>query len=72
MGTIAKVEEIDIWRAAKQMMDYYPEEPATHAARRADKALAEGDTEGFSVWCKITKAIEELARTKPKDGGALN
>jgi hypothetical protein len=66
------IEELDVWRAAKQMMDYYPDEPAIHAARRADKALAEGDTEGFSVWNRITKAIEELCRKSPRDSGVLN
>jgi hypothetical protein len=32
------MEEIDIWRAAKQMLDLYPNGAEMAAAQRADKA----------------------------------
>jgi hypothetical protein len=64
--------ELDIWRAVEQMQKLYGADAAIHAALRADKALAEGDTEGFSVWCRITTAIDELARSRPRDVVPLN
>lgn len=66
------VADIDIWRSAQQMRKLYGEDASTHAAMRADKALAEGDMEGFAVWKRITKAAEELARQKPSATSALH
>ena len=66
------MEEIDIWRAAEQMRKLYGEDASTHAAMRADKALEHGDTEGFAVWKRITKAAAELARQKPSADEPLN
>lgn len=66
------VSDLDIWRSAQKMRDLYGEDASTHAAMRADKALEQGDTEGFAVWKRITKAAEELARQKPSDSEPLN
>jgi hypothetical protein len=45
------VEDPDILRAAKLMIDQHGEEVALQAAQRADKLLEDGDLEGSIVWC---------------------
>lgn len=69
---VVMVADIDIWRSAEQMRKLYGEDASTHATMRADKALDQGDTEGFAVWKRITKAAEELARQKPSASEPLN
>lgn len=56
------MDEIDIWRAADQMMRMYEDEAVTMAAMRADALLAEGDTDGFFAWKRICRAIDDLRR----------
>jgi hypothetical protein len=66
------LEEIDIWRAAKQMLDLYPEGAELAAAQRADKALEMGDVFNYHLWTRITKAVQDLERQKPKRGEPIN
>jgi hypothetical protein len=66
------MEEIDIWRAAKQMLDRYPDGAEMAAAQRADKAYEEGDMFNFNLWRRITKAVGELLRQKPSSDEAVN
>lgn len=33
---------------------------------RADAMLEQGDMEGYAVWKKIVKAVEELLNTEPE------
>jgi len=65
------MEEIEIWRAANQLLKQYPEDPVMEAAQRADAAYAAGDMFNFDLWTRIAKAVEVLQRTRP-DGQALN
>jgi hypothetical protein len=65
------MEEIDIWRAAKQMLDLYQDGAEMAAAQRADKAYEQGDMFNFNLWQRITKAIGELLR-QPSSGEAVN
>lgn len=54
------VEEIDIWRTAKILIDAHGSEAWLQAAMRADHALEQGSPEGVSVWKRVGKAIEVL------------
>jgi hypothetical protein len=54
----SNVAEIDIYRAAKQMIDLYDNEAGIRAALRADQLLEEGDTKGSAVWQQIVEAIK--------------
>ena len=58
------IDEIDIWRTAKLLTDQHSDEAAIHAAMRADELLAAGDLDGYAVWRRIIRAIEELQRTQ--------
>jgi hypothetical protein len=61
------VDDIDIWRAAKLMIDRYGTDAATAAAIRADAMLHENDDAGVVTWKQIMRAIEELQRPRTND-----
>jgi hypothetical protein len=66
------MDEIDIWRMADLLVKDYGDEAVFLASRRADALLDQGDTDGFTAWLKVVKAIETLQRKGPPDGEALN
>ncbi len=43
-----------------------------HAAMRADAMLEAGDLDGYAVWRRILRAVEELQGTEPKPGEAVH
>ena len=61
--------DLDIWRAAKLLLDQFGEDAALVAARRCDEALARGDMDGRALGLRILAAVEELARQqlRPSD-----
>jgi hypothetical protein len=65
------IEDPDIYRAAKLIMDQQGEEAATFAAGRAELLLEEDDIDGALVWRRILAAIEEL-QPAGRRGGELN
>jgi hypothetical protein len=68
---LAEVSEIDVWRAADQLIRQFPEDPELEAAQRADQAYEAGDMFNFRLWTRITKALGELLNKRP-DNGLLN
>jgi hypothetical protein len=65
------IADLDIYRAAKLLLDQHGEEAAVRAAGRADLLLDEGDTDGAAIWRAIVRAIEELQRER-RPGEAVN
>src|SRR4051812_27484069 len=65
------VDDPDIFRAAKLMIDQHGEEAALQAAQRADELLGDGDLEGGVFWRRIAAAVEELWRGR-REGEPLN
>ncbi|MBV8799126.1 MAG: hypothetical protein JO208_04870 [Alphaproteobacteria bacterium] len=63
-----EIATTDIWRAANIMLELYAEDAVLRAAMRADTLLEEGDTEGFFVWKRITRAIDDLRQTERRPG----
>ncbi len=60
--------DLDIYRAAHELINQHGEAADIEAAMRADECLAAGDMEGEAVWLRIVKAIEELlAKERPGD-----
>lgn len=57
--------DIDLWRAAKLLIDRHGENAAAEAMKRADVLAGQGDAEGKVVWLRILEAIEELQSTVP-------
>ena len=54
--------DLDVYRAAKLLIEQFGEEAAVRAADRADALLAEGDLDGALIWRAIGEAIEGLQR----------
>jgi hypothetical protein len=67
----ARVADIDVWRAAKQIIELYPTDPEMAAAQRADNAYEQGDMFNFDLWTRISKAVTELERVRPARGQAI-
>ncbi len=57
--------DLDIYRAANELIKQHGDAADIEAAMRADERLAAGDMEGEGVWLRIIKAIEELLDTTP-------
>jgi hypothetical protein len=59
------MEAIDVWRAAKLLVDRYGDGAAPEAARRIAEQQSSGDTVGAAVWGQIHAAILELQAPLP-------
>ena len=60
-------DAVDIYRAAKLVIDRHGDDAALHAAARTAVLAGEGDVEGAEVWRQITAAVEELQRERRPD-----
>lgn len=60
LGLAGMVEQIDVWRMAKMVIDEHGEHASFVAATRADALLDKGDIAGQRVWLRILAAIREL------------
>jgi hypothetical protein len=60
------VEDIDIWRSAKILVDRHGADAPTVTERRASEIIAKGDVEGLAAWKRIGAAIKELLETTPR------
>jgi hypothetical protein len=54
------IQDIDIYRSAKLLIDQHKEEAAIFAGLQADECLENGDLDGKVVWLAVIKAIEAL------------
>ncbi|MCZ6592703.1 MAG: hypothetical protein O7B98_16390 [Alphaproteobacteria bacterium] len=52
--------EIDVYRSAHALIQQHGEAAAIEAAMKADAMLDKGDLDGYAVWKRIVKAVEEL------------
>jgi hypothetical protein len=60
-------DAVDIYRAAKLIIDRHGDDAALYAAARTAVLVGEGDVEGAVVWRRITAAVEELQRVRRPD-----
>lgn len=60
------MEEIDIWRTAKLLIDHHGDGAELQAAMRADKALEDGFPDGVYVWKRVMRAVVDLQRQAPE------
>ncbi len=52
--------DLDIYRAANVLVKRHGQDAPIHAAMRGDAMLERGDLDGYAVWKRILKAVEEL------------
>ena len=65
------VDDLDIYRAARLLIDQHGDEAPIHAAMRADELLDAGNLDGAAVWRRIAKAVRELLERKAPVGTAV-
>ena len=66
------MDQLDILRCARILMDRHGEDAPIHAAMRADELDAAGDEAGRRVWVAIITAIGELSRNERRPSEALH
>ena len=66
------IPDLDIYRTANALMDHHGEDAPIHAAMRADAMLDKGDLDGYAVWRRILRAVEEVRRVGPIAGERVN
>ena len=54
------MEEIDIYRSAKLLIDQYGSDALVKAANRANEMQEREDIEGTAMWNRITRAVAEI------------
>ena len=60
------IPDLDIFRSAQALVKQHGADASVHAALRADAILEAGDLEGYAVWKRILRAVEELlSRERP-------
>ncbi len=60
--------DLDIYRAANELIKQHGEAADIEAAMRADERLPAGDMEGRAVWLRILMAVEDLL-SEERPGG---
>ena len=64
--------DLDIYRAAKELIKQHGEDAPIHAAMRADELLKAGDLDGQATWKQILKTIEKLQSRERPEGEKLH
>ncbi len=59
------IPDLDIYLSANLLVKQHGEDAPIHAAMRADAMLEAGDLDGYAVWKRIMRAVEELRGTVP-------
>ncbi len=66
------IPDLDIYRAAQLLVKILDQDAPIHAAMNADAMLDKGDLDGYAVWKRIVRAVEELQGAVPKSGEAVH
>ena len=67
------MDDLDIWRSAKLLVDEHGDTAAIHAAMRADAMLDEGDMDGYAAWKRVVRAVRVLLdRRSPGSDAVLH
>ncbi len=62
------ISAIDIYRSANALVKCHGQDAPIRAAMRADAMLEAGDLDGYAVWKRILRAVEELQTAEPGPG----
>ncbi len=66
------IPDLDIYRSANVLVKRYGPDAPIHAAMRADAMLEKGDPDGYAVWKRILRALEELQREELQENEAAH
>ncbi len=59
------IPDLDIYRSANILVKQHGKDAPIQAAMRADAMLEAGDLDGYAVWKRILRAVEELQGAAP-------
>ena len=62
------IHDRDIYRSANVLVKRHGADAPVHAAMRADAMLDKGDLDGYTMWRRVLRAVEELQRVEPGAG----
>ena len=65
------IPDLDIFRTANVLVKHHGQDAPIQAAMRADAMLEKGDVDGYAVWKRIVKAVEELLSKERPAGATL-
>jgi len=71
-GEIIPLAEVNVWKAAVQVVALFDLDASIEAALRSDAALDEGDLENDRLWLRVMHAIDELRRRKRVEGEVIH
>ena len=54
------ISDLDIYRSANVIIRQHGEDAPIEATMRADAMLERGDLDGYAVWKRIVKTVDEL------------
>ena len=60
--------DLDIYCTANLLIKQHGRDAQVEAAMRADELLNKGDLDGYAVWKRVLRAVEELHRAEPEPG----
>jgi hypothetical protein len=66
------MEDIDVWRTAKLLIDQHGEDAPIIVAQRIDALMAKGDLDGRIAWRRVKFAIERLMAYTRREGDTLH
>ncbi len=66
------IPDLDIYRVANLLVKRHGQDASIEAAMRADAMLDKGDLDGYAVWKRILRPVEELQGSAPKPGEAVH
>ncbi len=66
------IPDLDIYRSANVLVKHHGRDAPIKAAMRADAMLDKGDLDGYAVWKRILRAVEELLSKERPAGGVSN
>jgi hypothetical protein len=69
---VVEPSDLEVWRAAQQVIDQHPQEPELTACQNADAAWEAGDMPSMQLWMRIAEAVKNLVETKPHVRTAIN
>jgi hypothetical protein len=59
------MEQSDVAREAKEMVQLYGEQATIISGMRAKRSADRSDTQKFHFWNRVTDAIKDIQRTTP-------
>ena len=67
-----KITDLNVYRAANELIEQHGEDAPIHAGMRADELLEAGDMDGQAVWKQVLAAVDELLSRKRPEGARVH